>query len=129
MAINSKSSLAYSLVLQVRPVVTDDQLYISIDTWRLQLRDFALQVMGLGDGKTAYVAGNSLGGLLAVYLAAMHPDLVRGLVLLNATPFWSFRPSLSVDNQGFWGLMSPGFGTVPVPQGLRNLIEKVWWNK
>ena len=119
----------YLLALQVRPAVADDQLYISIDTWRHQLRDFGIQVMGLGEGRTAFVAGNSLGGLLAVYLAAMHPELVRGLVLLNATPFWSFRPSLSFKNQGIWSLMSPGFGTVPVPSGLRNVIEKVWWNK
>lgn len=30
-----------------------------------------------------YAAGNSLGGMIAVALAAQHPGVVRGLVLLN----------------------------------------------
>jgi len=34
--------------------------------------------------RPAYIAGNSLGGFLAVNLASQHPELVKGLVLLNA---------------------------------------------
>ena len=101
----------------LRPPEPKDHLYISIDMWRSQLRDFAVDVMGVGgyEGGSAadsragnarsghshqiFVAGNSLGGLLAVYLAAQHPELVRGLILLNATPFWSFRPPLASPDQ------------------------------
>ena len=39
---------------------------MSVDTWRTQLRDFATQVMGVDAQQPTYVAGNSLGGLLAV---------------------------------------------------------------
>lgn len=42
-------------------------------------------------GEPAFVAGNSLGGFIAANLAANHPDAVRGLALMNATPFWAFR--------------------------------------
>ena len=81
------------------------------------------QVMGVDAARPAFVAGNSLGGLLAVYLTAMHPELVRGLVLLNATPFWSIRPPLSAPKQGVWGLLPPGFGSLPVPQVRRMFQE------
>lgn len=42
-------------------------------------------------GEPAFVAGNSLGGFIAAHLAAKHPHAVRGLALMNATPFWAFR--------------------------------------
>lgn len=42
-------------------------------------------------GEPAYIAGNSLGGYIAANLAANHPRAVRGLALMNATPFWAFR--------------------------------------
>jgi pimeloyl-ACP methyl ester carboxylesterase len=87
------------------------------------------KVMGVSAEQPTYIAGNSLGGLLAVYMGAMHADLVRGLVLLNATPFWSFRPPLKAQNQGVWGLFPEGFGLVPVPDGLKSFIERLWWNK
>lgn len=38
-----------------------------------------------------FIAGNSLGGFVATNLAANHPRVVRGLALMNATPFWAFR--------------------------------------
>jgi len=112
----------------VRAAMPEDRLYISVDTWRQQLYDFATSVMGASSDARMYVAGNSLGGLLAVQLGALHPDLVRGLVLLNATPFWSFRPALQEARQGIWGLMPPGFGSVPVPPGLKGFIGRYWWN-
>ena len=39
-----------------------------------------------------YIMGNSLGGYLAVSVAANYPHLCKGLILLNATPFWSVTP-------------------------------------
>ena len=43
---------------------------------------------GGAGGVGVRLVGNSLGGLLAVLLAARRPDLVNGIVLLNATPIW-----------------------------------------
>lgn len=111
----------------LRRPTAEDNLYISIDMWLSEIKAFALEVMGLtemsggssgaesavgdsgsesgsrsssgGSGEGMFVAGNSLGGLLAVQLAATEPNLVRGLVLLNATPFWSFRPPLQSPDQ------------------------------
>lgn len=57
----------------MRPATPEDGLYISIDTWLMQLHDFTQQVMGLdvGEERQTYVAGNSLGGLLAVSMGAV----------------------------------------------------------
>jgi pimeloyl-ACP methyl ester carboxylesterase len=52
------------------------------------------------------------GGFLACNLAARHPDAVKGLVLLNATPFWSSRPPTGQEGL-LWRLMP---STVPVPK-------------
>lgn len=52
------------------------------------------QVVGFIDqviGEPAFVAGNSLGGFIGAHVAATHPRAVRGLALMNATPFWAFR--------------------------------------
>lgn len=38
------------------------------------------------------------GGYLGVNLAARHPEAIRGLILLNATPFWSQRPPAGQEN-------------------------------
>eukprot|EP00798_Chlamydomonas_sp_ICE-L_P023853 gene23853-9409_t len=90
-----------------------------------QLHDFILQVIG-GDERV-YVAGNSLGGMLAMHLGAKQPDMVRGLILLNATPFWSFRPP-TTQPQGLWGVFPKNLASVPGPEGLRGFIGKYWWN-
>jgi hypothetical protein len=52
------------------------------------------------------------GGFLACNLAARHPDAVKGLVLLNATPFWSSRPPAGKEGL-LWKLLP---STVPVPK-------------
>ena len=49
-----------------------------------------------------HLVGNSVGGHLAVFMAALRPDLVESVVLLNATPVW--------------GLNLPGWsGQLPAP--------------
>jgi len=53
------------------------------------------------------------GGYLATNLAARHPDIVSGLILLNATPFWSQRPPPGQESW-LWKLLQVD-GTVPVP--------------
>lgn len=52
-------------------------------------------------------------------LAARRPDLVRGLLLLNATPFWAFRPAQGTEAaQGaLWRALDGAVeGCVPVPE-------------
>jgi pimeloyl-ACP methyl ester carboxylesterase len=52
--------------------------------------------------KKVHLVGNSVGGHLAVFLAALRPDLVESVCLLNATPVW--------------GLNLPGWsGNLPAP--------------
>ncbi|KAI8465207.1 MAG: Alpha/Beta hydrolase protein [Monoraphidium minutum] len=99
-------------------------LMYSADVWTLQLQEFLTSIAGAGPGCPAYVAGNSLGGYLAVNLAGSRPDLVKGLVMLNATPFWSFRtPGQALGLMEGIGLD----GTVPVPKTVKTLIERLWW--
>jgi pimeloyl-ACP methyl ester carboxylesterase len=65
-------------------------------------------------GQPVYIAGNSLGGYLGVHLAAKHPSAVAGLILLNATPFWSQRPPLGKENL-LWMLLKKDLdAAVPV---------------
>lgn len=45
------------------------------------------------------------GGYLGVNLAAKHPDVIKGLILLNATPFWSQRPPAGQETL-LWQLLN-----------------------
>lgn len=67
----------------------EDQLVLSIDTWSEQIISFIRDVIG----RPVYISGNSLGGFLATTVAARHYEWIRGVVLLNSTPFWSFAPN------------------------------------
>lgn len=58
---------------------------LSAEVWTVQLLEFLRDVAGVTPASPAYVAGNSLGGYLAVNLASNHQDLVKGVVLLNAS--------------------------------------------
>ncbi|KAH9315768.1 hypothetical protein KI387_024395, partial [Taxus chinensis] len=75
-------------------------------------------------GEPIYVVGNSLGGFVGLYFAACYPQLVRGITLLNATPFWAFIPSPSRSPNV--AKLFPWAGSFPVPQGARKLIEFIW---
>ncbi|CAG9459960.1 unnamed protein product [Pedinophyceae sp. YPF-701] len=100
-------------------------LVYSTDTWTQMLADFCRDVIG----GPAYIGGNSLGGFLAVQLAYEHPELCRGLLLLNATPFWSFLPREEQRSRGLkWLLGKVWDGAVPAPRWIRGLIERFWWN-
>ena len=93
----------------------------SADTWRDQIEHFVDTVIGA----PTYVAGNSLGGYLAVYLAATRPDLVRGLFLLNATPFWAFNPNDENDGS-LLGKLAPWRGALPAPGWIRAPLKAYW---
>lgn len=68
-----------------------------------------------------YLVGNSLGGYVALYFAACHPELVKGVTLLNATPFWGFLPNR--ERSPRLSRFFPWAGTFPVPSQLRKFIE------
>jgi pimeloyl-ACP methyl ester carboxylesterase len=76
-------------------------LQYSASTWCEQLQWFLETEL---NGEPAILIGNSLGGYMAVQLAAIRPDVVQGLVLINATPIWSFQPPLlsTIENINLW---------------------------
>lgn len=98
-------------------------LRLSADTWTEQLHHFIQDKIG----EPVYLAGNSLGGYLGVNLAARHPEAVRGLILLNATPFWSQRPPAGQENL-LWRTINVD-AALPVKHGFKTAIEQLWWNR
>ncbi|XP_043724545.1 pheophytinase, chloroplastic [Telopea speciosissima] len=96
------------------------ELVYSVDLWQDQVRYFIEQVIG----EPVYIVGNSLGGFVAVYFAACNPQLVKGVTLLNATPFWGFLPNPSRSPR--LSRIFPWAGTFPLPSSVRKLIELIW---
>uniref|UniRef100_A0A1D1ZEF4 Abhydrolase domain-containing protein 4 n=1 Tax=Anthurium amnicola TaxID=1678845 RepID=A0A1D1ZEF4_9ARAE len=97
-----------------------EELVYSIDLWQEQVYHFINQVIG----EPVYIVGNSLGGFVALCFAACNPHLVRGVTLLNATPFWGFLPN-PVRSPGLSKIF-PWAGTFPLPASVRKLTELVW---
>ncbi|XP_010419985.1 PREDICTED: pheophytinase, chloroplastic [Camelina sativa] len=97
-----------------------DQLVFSLDLWRDQVQYFVEEVIG----EPVYIAGNSLGGYVALYFAATHPHLVKGVTLLNATPFWGFFPN-PVRSPKLARLF-PWPGAFPLPARVKKITELVW---
>lgn len=62
-----------------------------------------------------HVVGNSVGGHLAVWLAARRPDIVKTLCLLNPTPFW--------------GLNLPGWDARLPPPKIPKLIGRYFFDR
>ncbi|KAI3425599.1 AB hydrolase-1 domain-containing protein [Psidium guajava] len=96
------------------------QLVYSIDLWRDQVQYFVEEVIG----EPVFVVGNSLGGFVALYFAASNPHLVKGVTLLNATPFWGFLPNPMRSPR--LARIFPWAGTFPLPSRVRKLTEIVW---
>ncbi|XVE74172.1 hypothetical protein DITRI_Ditri11bG0177700 [Diplodiscus trichospermus] len=95
-------------------------LVYSVDLWRDQVRYFIEEVIG----EPVYIVGNSLGGFVALYFAACNPQLVKGVTLLNATPFWGFLPN-PIKSPRLARIFSWS-GTFPLPESVRKLTEFVW---
>ena len=94
----------------------------SVDAWRDQVVDFARTVVRAEDG--VYLAGNSLGGFVATYAAATEESaLVKGLILMNATPFWAFVPS---DRESLVYKLTPWRGELPAPSWIRSPVKAYW---
>ncbi|XP_020214939.1 pheophytinase, chloroplastic [Cajanus cajan] len=115
---NASSSSSWGFGDETEPWAT--KLVYSIDLWQEQVRYFIEEVIG----EPVYVVGNSLGGYVAMYFAALNPHLVKGVTLLNATPFWGFLPN-PIKNPGLAKLF-PWAGTFPLPANVRRLTELVW---
>jgi pimeloyl-ACP methyl ester carboxylesterase len=105
------------------------------DLWRQQIHDFITEVIG----ESVVLAGNSLGGYVALCVAANHPELGRGLILLNsAGPFTNSthpkQPSQiqKVLNQGITGILRHPIGNlllfkfVQRKSFIRNTLKKVY---
>jgi len=99
----------------VKCAATGERLRYSCDVWVGMIRDFLAGVVG----GPAVLVGNSLGGYLCAHAASQHPDMVAGVVLLNATPFWGF---VRGESDLLWD------GYVPAPAAIRGPIEKLWWD-
>ncbi|CAL5400808.1 unnamed protein product [Camellia sinensis] len=97
-----------------------NELVYSIDLWQDQVQYFVEEVIK----EPVYVVGNSLGGYVALYFAACNPQLVKGVTLLNATPFWGFLPN--PERSPRLAGMFPWAGTFPLPASVRKLTEFVW---
>ncbi|XAR63487.1 hypothetical protein NMG60_11023440 [Bertholletia excelsa] len=97
-----------------------NELVYSIDLWRDQVQYFIEEVIK----EPAYIVGNSLGGYVAVYFAACKPQLVKGVTLLNATPFWGFLPNATKSPT--LARMFPWAGTFPLPSSIQKLTEIIW---
>lgn len=97
-----------------------NDLVYSIDLWQEQVRYFIEEIIK----EPVYIVGNSLGGFVALCFAACNPKLVKGVTLLNATPFWGFLPN-PVKSPTLSRLF-PWAGTFPLPASIINLLEIVW---
>ncbi len=78
------------------------------ELWRNQLQSFITEVIQ----QPAVLAGNSLGGYCSLSVASYHPDLVKGVVLLNSAG--PFSDTVATNK------------TSPVQIFLRNLLLQPW---
>ncbi|XP_051147290.1 pheophytinase, chloroplastic-like [Andrographis paniculata] len=97
-----------------------EELVYSADLWKDQIHYFVEEVIK----EPVYLVGNSLGGFMALYCAACYPHLVKGITLLNATPFWAFLPNPIRSPR--LSRLFPWAGTFPLPSGVRKLIGVLW---
>eukprot|EP00286_Rhodomonas_abbreviata_P002289 CAMPEP_0181345378 /NCGR_PEP_ID=MMETSP1101-20121128/32714_1 /TAXON_ID=46948 /ORGANISM="Rhodomonas abbreviata, Strain Caron Lab Isolate" /LENGTH=435 /DNA_ID=CAMNT_0023457323 /DNA_START=87 /DNA_END=1391 /DNA_ORIENTATION=+ len=93
--------------------VQANELTYSCTMWKEQIIAFLEQVVG----EPCYLAGNSLGGYLSVMVASERPDLVKGLFLINPTPFWGVGAQRVL----------PWTGGYPVPRWVRPVTIR-WWD-
>lgn len=115
---SERKNLVWGFGDKTEPWAND--LVYSMDLWCDQVRYFVEEVIG----EPVYVAGNSLGGFVALYFAASYPHLVKGITLLNATPFWGFLPNPVKSPR--LARIFPRSGTFPLSTNVRKLTEFIW---
>lgn len=89
-------------------------LNYSVDTWIEQVIAF-LEEHQPSKHSGFHLVGNSVGGYIAVHVAARRPDLVASLLLLNATPIW--------------GLNLPGWSGVLPPPPIPRFVGRVLFDQ
>ncbi len=105
----------------------------SIELWVELLRDFQAALIQ----KPVVWIGNSIGGLISLTLAAQHPELTRGTILLNCAGGLSHRPNelnpiFRLVMGTFTRLIStPGIGSflfdrIRDPQRIRATLKQVY---
>lgn len=74
-----------------------------------QLHDFAAREVDKA-GEPAFLVGHSLGGFLSIMCAARHPQLARGVLLLDSPLLgrWKARAVRAVKRTPLVGALSPG---------------------
>lgn len=74
-----------------------------------QLHDFAAREVDKA-GESAFLVGHSLGGFLSILCAARHPQLARGVLLLDSPLIggWKSRALRAVKSAQLVGSISPG---------------------
>lgn len=74
-----------------------------------QLHDFAAREVDKA-GEPAFLVGHSLGGFLSILCAARHPQLARGVLLLDSPLIggWKSRALRAVKSAQLVGSISPG---------------------
>ena len=107
----------------------------SMDTWAKQVEFFVREIVLRGARKEdkptkVVLAGNSLGGKLALYVSATCDDAVDGIVLLNATTFWGFLKKrigfLNKENDVLVRLTQPYWDTFRSKENVRRLLNMVY---
>jgi pimeloyl-ACP methyl ester carboxylesterase len=89
-----------------------DERYPVTNNWPhlvQQLADFSRDSVKQA-GEKAWLVGHSLGGILSTMCAARHPDLVRGVVLLDSPVIggWKATALGAAKASGMVGSISPG---------------------
>ncbi|MBG9387726.1 alpha/beta hydrolase [Caenimonas aquaedulcis] len=89
-----------------------DGAYPVTDNWRhlvQQLHDFAEREVQK-HGEPAFLVGHSLGGFLSLMCAARHPELARGVLLLDSPLIggWKARALRAMKQTPLVGSLSPG---------------------
>ena len=117
-----------------------DGFAYSAETWRDQVIHFLERVVreeaaandATAEPTRAYLAGNSLGGFVAAHVAAEAPALVKGLILMNATPFWAFVAAAARRRRGRARLelprpsLVPWRGQLPAPRWIQAPFRWYW---
>ncbi|KAK6928806.1 Alpha/beta hydrolase fold-1 [Dillenia turbinata] len=93
-------------------------LFTQLNLWKDQVCHFIQEVIG----EPVYIVGNSIGGFVALYFSACNPQLVHGVTLLNAAPFWGFLPN--PVKAAALAKLFPWAGTFPLPAGVKRLTER-----
>jgi pimeloyl-ACP methyl ester carboxylesterase len=119
---NSFPASTYNLILsalkkrgfQVKAIEKfgHDERYPVTNNWPHlveQLADFTAPLVSKA-GEQAWLVGHSLGGILSTMCAARHPDLVRGIVLLDSPVIGGWKASAlgAAKASGLVGSISPG---------------------